>query len=364
MRTAQFDSTGSKVNVVFDQAVLVRDSERTRLVAVDCSSLFADAVRLLGAGAVCKLPSSKTLQIILSSGAGLLPSVSAKEQTDVFSPADAQKNCASNMLSLLQNSVKSSIDESVGGLGCVRVAAPSNPQPPIAVPVYQRRIGVCDDVTVHAASSVAASGGRPLTFAWNVAFFNGTEEIHLPDNSPALGDAASATIRKNAMPDAATVIRVTLKLRSIFKMVTTTVIEVKRVLDQLPSVELNAQTSVLKRNSFIMSASGSIPPCANDTKATARPSFAYSWQMWSIPTQSGKSRNSQSSVELVVPLDVYTNRRQSALRFVPHALASCTTYRLRCTVAYSTGDGSSVSNWQTHDVAVSQGNIVAIISGQ
>ena len=175
MRTAQFDSTGSKVNIVFDQEVEVYDSKDTRqdtrqdtpLIAVECSALFVDAVSLLGADAVCSLPSSdKTaLQIVLSSGAKLLPSVSAKAQTDVFSSADAQSNCAPNMLSLRDNRVKSAKDKSISGLGCVRVASPSNPRPPVAVPVYQRRIGVCDDLTVRAASSVAASGGRPLEFS-------------------------------------------------------------------------------------------------------------------------------------------------------------------------------------------------------
>ena len=103
MRTAKFDSTGSKVDIVFDQEVEVYDSKDTRqdtpLIAVECSALFVDAVRLLGADAVCNLPSSKKteLQIVLSSGATLLPSVSAKAQADVFSSADAQRNCAPNM---------------------------------------------------------------------------------------------------------------------------------------------------------------------------------------------------------------------------------------------------------------------------
>ena len=134
MRTARFDPTGSKVNIVFDQPVVVRDSTPTRLLAVDCSYLFVDSVRLLGADAVCKLRSSTTLQIVLSSGATLLPSV--KAQTDVVSAAAAQRNCTSTRaLSLRDDRVKSARVESVSGLGCA--------QPPVAVALYRRRIGVC-----------------------------------------------------------------------------------------------------------------------------------------------------------------------------------------------------------------------------
>ena len=372
MRAAQFDSTGSKVNVVFDQEVVVHDSEGARLIAVDCSYIFVDAVRLLGADAVCKFPSFTTLQIVLSSDATLMPSVSAKAQTDVFSSADAQSNCAPNMLVLRDDRVKSVRDLKTSGLGCVRVASPSNPQPPVAVPVYQRRIGVCDDLTVRAASSVAASGGRPLEYSWDVAFFNVTGQIHLPASFPSLGKEASATIAKAAMPDGTTSIRVTLQLRSIFSTVTTKVIEVNRVLDRLPTVELNARSSVLQRDKFIAAASGSIPPCEGDSNAGAEPSFTYSWQLWSAPTQSGNTNNDESSLKTEVDVDglmakgmvSYTNRRKSGMRFVPHALVSCTTYSFRCTVAYNAGTGSSVSNWQTHELAISQGNVVAIISGE
>ena len=384
MRTAKFDSTGSKVDIVFDQEVEVYDSKDTRqdtpLIAVECSALFVDAVSLLGADAVCNLPSSEKtkLQIVLSSGAKLLPSVSAEAQTDVFSSAEAQRKCAPNMLSLRDNRVKSAKDKSISGLGCVRVASPSNPRPPVAVPVYQRRIGVCDDLTVRAASAVAASGGRPLEFSWDVAFFNFTEEIHLPADFPSLGKLPSATIAKAVMPNGTSSIRVTLKLRSIFHAETTTVIEVERVLNQLPAVELNARSSVLKRNKFIVAASGSIPPCEGDTNAAGgKPKFKYSWKLSSAPMQSGKNNNDKSSpkekVNLAGLIDKriggkrivrYTNKRESRIRFKPHALASCTTYSFNCTVAYNPGDGSSVSNWQTHEVAISQGNIVAIISGE
>ena len=356
---------GSKVDIAFDQAVVVRDSRRTRLLAVDCSDLFADSARLLGPEAVCKLPSPKTLRVVLSSGATLLPSIA---RTGEVSPA-AQRNCSSaRVLSLRDGRVKSARDESVSAQGCVRVAAPSNPQPPVAVPLYQRRIGVCDDLSVRAASSVAASGGRPLGFSWAVTFFNGTKKLALPSDFPSLGAAASATVAKRVMPEGATSIRVTLQLRSIFGAVSTTAMEVKRVLDALPAVELSARSSVSKRNGFVVSAAGSIPRCKGGGKASAEPSFVYSWQLWSL----GRSSDAESSPGTVVPLGGllqrglvrYTNRRKSRLRFAPHALSPCTAYRFRCTVAYSAGEDGSVSNWQTHEVAVARGDIVAIISGE
>ena len=371
MRTAQFDATGSKIDVVFDQAVVVYDSEQTPLTAVECSVIFHDAGSLLGAGAVCNFPSPTSLQIALSSGATLRQSVSAEAQTDVFSSVDAQTNCESNVLSLVQNSVKSARDNSVSAAGCVRVAAPLNPQPPIAMVEYQRRVGVCDDFQVRAASSVAASGGRQLVFDWNVVFSNATaDEIPLQTGFPALGNTTSITIKKDVMPQTATVIRVTLKLRSIFNRVTSTLIEVNRVLDQLPSVEINARSSVLKQDKFFVIASGSIPPCANSARANAAPSFRYSWKI--NATQAVETGDSQSSREEVVALESlikqglvrYTNKRKSGLRFIAHALSSCTTYKFRCEVSYNSGDGNVVKNWQTREVAVTQGNIVAIISGQ
>ena len=92
MRTAQFDSTGSKINVVFDQALAFT------LTTVECSSIFNDAARLLGVGAVCKFVSPASMQIVLLPGATLQQSVSAKAQKEVFSSADAQRNCNSNLL--------------------------------------------------------------------------------------------------------------------------------------------------------------------------------------------------------------------------------------------------------------------------
>ena len=365
MQAAGFDRTGAKVNVIFDQAVVVRDSRRTQLLAVDCSYLFADSTRLLGADAVCKLPSPTTLEIVLSSGATLLPSAHAQE-----SSAGQSKCTSTHLLSLRANRVHAAIDEKVSARGCIGVAAPSNPEPPVAVPLYQGRIGVCDDLTVRAGSSVAASGGRPLQFSWAVTFFNGVNKLALPSDFPSLGTAASTTIAKRDMPEGCTNIRVTLQLRSIFGAVTSTQIQVKRVLDALPVVELNARSSVSKRNALVVAAAGSIPRCKSGDSPSAQPSFVYSWQMWSL--RSGESSDDESSPGTVVPLEElieqgvarYTNTRKSSLRFAPHALSPCTAYKFRCTVAYSIGEGASVSNWQTHEVAVSQGNIVAIISGQ
>ena len=194
MRTAQFDSTGSKVNIVFDQEVQVHDSKGIPLIAVDCSYLFADSVRLLGADAVCKLRSSTTLQIVLSSGATLLPSV--KAQTDVVSAAAAQRNYTSKRaLSLRDDRVKSVRDQSVSGLGCARVAAPSNPQPPVAVTLYRRRIGMCSTVRTysivrdHLVTRLGSAG-------WVVAFSNGRHQGALPATrrSFSMCAAASATI--------------------------------------------------------------------------------------------------------------------------------------------------------------------------
>ena len=253
--------------------------------------------------------------------------------------------------------------------GC-QVAAPSNPQCPIAMVEYQDRIGICDDLHVNAASSVAASGGRQLVFEWSVAFFNATMEIPVQVGFPALGNATSITIKKSDVPETATVIRVTLKLRSIFDTVTSKVIEVKRVLAKLPSVEINSRSSVLKKNNFYVIATGGIPSCADGDNAGA-PSLTYSWSVTSTATRDGETDDSQSSGEDVVELDSlmkqklahYTNKRESGLRFEANALLSCRTYRFRCTVSYKSGDGSTVNNWDTREVVVKQGEIVAIISG-
>ena len=187
---------------------------------------------------------------------------------------------------------------------------------------------------------------------------------------PALGDATSITIKKGDILETATVIRVTLKLRSIFDMVTSEVMEVKRVFDQLPSVEINSRSSVLKKNNFYVIATGGIPSCADGDKAAA-PSLTYSWSVTSTATRDGETDDGQSSGEDVVELDTlmeqklvrYTNKRESGLRFKQHVLSSCTTYKFRCDVSYDSGDGNEVTNWQTREVAVKQGKIVAIISG-
>ena len=373
MRTAQFDATGSNIDIAFDQAVVVHNSEHVTLTVVECSAVFNHANTLLGAGAVCTFPSPTSLQIALSFGATLRQSVAAEAQTEVFSLVDARKSCKPNALSLLRNRVKSARDASVSAVGCVRVAAPSNPQPPIAVAEYQRRIGVCDDLQIRAASSVAASGGRQLVFDWAVAFSNASaDEIQLQSGFPALGNATSITIKQGVMPQTATVIRVTLKLRSIFNTITSKVIEVKRVLDRLPSVEINSRSSVLKHDMFVVVASGTIPACANGATANAAPSFVYTWEMWSIAAQAGQTDDSESSREEVVALNSlmqqgavrYTDKRKSGLRFISHALSACTRYRFRCNVSYDSGDGKVVTNWHTREVAVTQGKIVAIISGQ
>ena len=369
MRTAQFDSMGSKIDVVFDQAVVVHDPDLIPLAAVKCSAIFNDAARLLGAGAVCNFASPTSMQIALSSGATLRQSVSAEAQMEVFSSDDAQKNCRSNYLSLLKDIVKAVADESVRGVGCVQVAAPSNPQSPIAMVEYQDRVGVCDDLPVNAASSVAASGGRQLVFEWRVAFFTAAEKvITLAADFPTLGKANSITIKKGVMPKMATAIRVELKLRSIFDTVALKVMEVKRVLDQLPSVEINSRNSVLRQNNFLLIASSSIPPCADGDKAAA-PSLTYSWSVTSTATRDGETDDSQSSRReplsswMKQKLVRYTNKRESGLRFKAYALLSCRTYRFRCTVSYKSGDGSTVNNWDTREVVVKQGKIVAIISG-
>ena len=363
MRTAQFDSTGSKINVVFDQALVFT------LTTVECSAIFNDAARLLGAGAVCNFASPTSMQIVLSPGATLRQSVSAKAQKELFSSVEAQRNCRSKVLSLLEDSVKAAADESVSGAGCVRVAGPSNPQPPIAIVEFERRIGICDDLHVNAASSVAASGGRRLVFEWSVAFFNATMEIPVQVGFPALGNATSITIKKSDVPETATAIRVTLKLRSIFDTVTSKVMEVKRALAKLPSVDINSRSSVLKKNNFYVIATGGIPSCADGDNAGA-PSLTYSWSVTSTATRDGETDDSQSSRReplsswMKQKLVRYTNKRESGLRFKAYALLSCTTYRFRCTVSYKSGDGSTVNNWDTREVVVKQGKIVAIISGR
>ena len=371
MRSARFDATGSRVRVTFDQPVRVRGPARSLPANVECSMVFANASRLLGSGAVCELKQATTLVIALSYDATLLPSPPSEGRME--GSVSHQRACAPNMLSLLDGELRSLRDKSVGAVGCVGVAAPSNPKRPVAVTVYQRRIGVCDDLVIDAARSVAASGGRRLVFNWAVTFANGTETISSPVTAAVLGHAASVTVTTAMMPNAATAIAVNLTLESIFGVQSLTVMRVVWRLDQLPSVELSALASVARHNAFVVSASGSVPPCANGTSAP-RPTLTYSWQLHSAPmptdTDSGDSEKQTWTVlslrELLDQnLVSYTNTQQSGLRFIPHVLEACTAYQLRCMVGYTAAGGVvSKSNWRTHSLVVPQGKIVALISGE
>ena len=345
MRSARFDATGSRVSVKFDQPVVFPTG--ARLTNVQCSKVFINAAQLLGSGAMCELRTTTTLQIVLSSDATLLPS-----------PPSTQ------MLSLLEGALRSLRDEFVGAVGNVGVAAPTTPKHPVVVTEYQRSIGVCSDLEIDAAMSVAASGGRPLVFHWTVAFFNGTNKIHSPLNASAL---ASVSVTAKEIPHETTTITVTLTLTSIFGTQSRDVIKVERALNQVPLVELSARSLVLRKNAFVVSASGSIPPCENGAGSSAvTPAFTYSWRLMQTGADNDDSLSiQQTRVDVSLKnLSSSTNKQGSGLRFASYALDSCATYRFRCTVGYSSRGKASVSNWQTHDLTVPQGKVVALISGE
>ena len=350
MRSAEYDATGSWVRVTFDQPVAMHSAAQTRVTRVNCASIFADSTQLLGSGAMCKLQNSTTLEIVLSSGATLVPSYS--------SVGDCSE--ANTTLTLLDGRVRSLSDESVDAVGCVGVAPPSNAKPPVAKYVYQDRIGVCADLNIDAAMSVAASGGRPLEFTWAVEFADRNGPIRSHIDSSILGSASSVTVMADQIPGAATNILVMLNLRSkLFGTQSATIVRVERALDELPSVEISAQSVSLQQNEFSIETSGSIPACAN---GTLTPAFTYSWEMFSSTAQ-----DTWTVVDLedFMQRDLvsYTNKRESGMRFAAHTLKSCTTYRFKCTVGYSTVGNAEVSNWQTHEVVIQQGEIVALISG-
>ena len=346
MRSAEYDATGSLVIVTFDRPVAMYSAAQTRVTRGYCASIFADSSELLGSGAICKLRNSTTLQIVLSSSATLKPSSSVG--------GDCSEPSAT--LTLLESGIRLSREASVSAVGCVGVAPPSNPKLPVAKLVYQDRIGVCADLYIDAAMSVAASGGRPLEFAWAVEFANGNQQIRTDINSSVLGSASSVTVKSEMIPGTATKISVTLTLRSgLFSTQSETKVHVERALNQLPSVEISAQSVSLQQNAFTIKASGSIPACSTDTLKSA---FTYVWEMFSIT-----AGQDTWAVEDLKGLANYTNKRRSGLRFAAHTLHACTTYQFKCTVGYSIGGNNETTNWQTHEVVIQQGEIVALISG-
>jgi len=292
--SARFSSAGASITLSF-----TNPSSRTfssTLTTAACSAVFSDATKL---GSTCTVSWTDSTNIRLTLGADATI-------TPVLSGSTA---CVSGKSLQLRTNVIHAVAGSVlSSSGCVNVLEPLSPPSPTAVINAPSQIGICDQLSLSAASSYG-NAGRSLTFSW--ALLQSTmENTTLVDNALAAATAASSSTVSLAQGvlEAGASLQFSVTVRNFLSSRTSTAMAVVTTSSlPLPLMSISGprELSITRGTSLTLTGEGSSPTCGGVSSRK----MDFSWRL-----------GTNSSTLLASPVSSYQGREPRNLILPAYAL--------------------------------------------